>query len=521
VYEFESCGNESCKNWIFESSPSIGNYSNLINCGSFTTKNGLNRISLPQPIWIRKGSIIVLHTSTWNPILIDSIDEHEIPDYSFAENVSIRIDMKRSLRFCFRALIDQSFYYTKFSYFREIEFETDENFRLVDIVATIVENNMTINKRINVSNVKETYEMDLICDQFTYDLNLNCTIQLISSSPRLNFTISVSDNTTVISSSLSKNTLLVNYFGLPISKYLMEYNGAFSKDRIILLTNTEFKFDSQVIGFELFTFYNLHTSIPIEIISFNQMCNSTITCSEYLINQATITNYKTVASLSIQTTKNGLNTVFLKKPIWVTKGSMVVIKLASVYYDCSGQAKYSDYLFTQLNKTSFKIERLNTDYNYAHYFNVLLDTKFYINSYYFMHEFPDENIYNINVALNSKILHKRINIKKTRLIQTICSNSTFTIDKIIQCSSIVTTFNKKDEVEVNVQNDSKMVHNFSDSNYISYFGIEVPTYIDKENIESSIIGDFILPLTEFKFDAYILGFQFYANKSGQILVYVS
>ncbi|CAF1072385.1 unnamed protein product [Brachionus calyciflorus] len=366
--------------------------------------------------------------------------------------------------------------------------------------------------------------MDLICDQFAYDLNLNCTIQLISSSPRLNFTISVSDNTSVISSSLSKNTLLVNYFGLPISTYLMESNGVFSQYRIILLSNTEFKFDSHVIGFELFTFYNLRTSIPIEIISFNKMCDSTIICSEYLINQATITNYKKVASFSIETTKNGLNTVFLKRPIWVPKGSMMVIKLtsfATVYYDCSGQAKYSDYFLTPLSETSFKIQRLNNDYNYAHYFNALLDTKFYINSYYFMHEFPDENIYNINVTLKSKILHKKIKIIKTRLIQTICSNSTFTVDKIIQCSSIVTTFNKKDEVEVNVQNDSKMVHNFSDSNYISYFGIDVPTYIDKENIESSIMGDFILPLTEFKFDAYILGFQFYAYKSGQISVYVS
>ncbi|CAF1038108.1 unnamed protein product, partial [Brachionus calyciflorus] len=415
VYDFENCKNESCKNWIYKSFPYIDKYPNSVNCGSFITINGLNRINLSQPIWVQKGSVIVLYTRYSNPILIDSVNEYEISDYNFDNNITIKIDLKRNLRFCFRALVNQSFYYTKYNYFTEIEFGKDENIKLVDLEAKIVGKNITLIKKINVTNVLELHDLDLTCDQYTYDLNSNCTIELKSQNSNLNFTVDISDKTRMISSLLLNKTMAINFFGFPISMHLLSIDYPFSSSNSFLLTNTEFIFDSYAIGFEFYSQTLCSSCFFITIISFDNMCQFTLSRSECLNKLTTINNYKKIFELTVSAQK-GLNMIYLKKPIWVNKGSIVMVRMSSngyLFYDRTGNAKYSDYrVYMAIDSKSFYTQRLDSVYNYAHYFNVLLDKKLYLTKYYFHHKFQAVGNYSVNVTFDSRILSKTIRILK-------------------------------------------------------------------------------------------------------------
>lgn len=57
------------------------------------------------------------------------------------------------------------------------------------------------------------------------------------------------------------------------------------------------------------------------------------------------------------------------------------------------------------------------------------------------------------------------------------------------------------------------------NNSISYFGVPIPSNISNPN-SIPISGSFILPNTEFKFDAYVIGFELYAANAGNIIIEV-
>ena len=78
-----------------------------------------------------------------------------------------------------------------------------------------------------------------------------------------------------------------------------------------------------------------------------------------------------------------------------------------------------------------------------------------------------------------------------------------------------------DQISINLPNGSSNIHKLDQAKYVSYFGSDVPLYnIPDSELETSS-GTFILPLTEFKFDANVIGFEFYALNPGTVTLYVN
>ena len=121
------------------------NYSIPLEFGPYNIKKGHNRIMLQNTVWIEKTRMIGLFTQNSNPILIDNYTQSYLSDYFINSTMATKIDLKFNLRFCFRVLIDQWFYFTRVSYLEDLrplasedQFELTASFIDKDISATKV-----------------------------------------------------------------------------------------------------------------------------------------------------------------------------------------------------------------------------------------------------------------------------------------------------------------------------------------------------------------------------------------------
>lgn len=173
---------------------------------------------------------------------------------------------------------------------------------------------------------------------------------------------------------------------------------------LFLLTNTEFKFDATLIGFELIAI--IPGIIKIEIVSFDSICGQTILCSDFFIIN---TRYNGIQSVYSQTFDIivGYNKINLQTPIKIKKGSMVYLDLVSQNARIANQSDtniiFTDYRF---NYHDFTYYRLITLYrigsiNHRFYFKCLIEQSFYsytINSNY---RYTQNGIQNFSVQFSN------------------------------------------------------------------------------------------------------------------------
>lgn len=339
---------------------------------------------------------------------------------------------------------------------------------------------------------------------------MNCSIYALSQSSILGFYADYGDGQ---EEQLEVENNLIDYFGTSISPNHKDYNPVIASG-YFLLTNTEIKFDSKIIGFEMFA--KQAGTIKISLVKFST-CGVKISCGEHFetVNTATAID---VAHWNFTLTI-GLNKILLNNVYSVQKGYLIKIDLsytARLSYDESGMAPYSDYILSSTTLT-----RLNQIKNYRFYFKIMTEKKFYVTNYQLIHRYPKIGVYNATLSLlnNRTISTKKVNITSLDFLDTFCSNDNNTIDKEIKCKIIVCTQNLMETISIEYPDNSTKQFRPDNQTIVSYFGPSVPGYI-QDPISVLKSGDFILPLSEFKFDALLMGFEFYAVGSGNIQIFV-
>ncbi|RNA23113.1 hypothetical protein BpHYR1_038270 [Brachionus plicatilis] len=512
VYEIRSCINESSKNCILKLMPEIEDLSTVYNIGTFGIKKGFNRILLPKAIWIEKKKFIGLHSKNPIAIPIDDLAQSIISDYYLNKNHILKIDLKNNFRFCFRALIDQEFYSTTISYFQNFEFfNTQQTFELNSQISS---KNFFFTKKINIQKFfnQIVYCKYLSCSHLVFDSTVNCSLLFYSRSSDIDLSIDFGDGTFKKFDYLKEyNIKVVNYVG-PLIPHSLSNQHPYLTTGKYLLKNTEFQFDSLVNGFELYSLARCTSCVSISIVSFENKCIFEQTCGN---NISLVIRY--VSDEWLFDVTSGYNILKLKEWVLVNKHSMVMIKLdstAKVAYDISGLARESDYSIS-----SNLISRLNPILNYQIFLNVFLAKKYSQVDFSFTHQYLRYGFYNITLTSASSKLETEILITKKQFLDAYCTNSGNTLDKTVHCKATAFTLSSNDEFSISYPNGSTSFHNFSQSKTIDYFGSEVPKNELGENLPTSS-GTFVLPLTEFKFDSFILGLEFYAANAGEIQIFI-
>ena len=151
----------------------------------------------------------------------------------------------------------------------------------------------------------------------------------------------------------------------------MKNTGSVILSNYYLLTNTEFKFSSTLIGFELFAISagNIYFTI-LEFIE----CGSKILCGDYFKTSSTFT--RTVLYSWSYNVDNGYNKILLTFPVKVPKGAMVYLDMFSnsgrISVDNNSESYFTDYY---ANSTS--ISRIDTNRNIRFHFNCLIEQSYY------------------------------------------------------------------------------------------------------------------------------------------------
>lgn len=193
--------------------------------------------------------------------------------------------------------------------------------------------------------------------------------------------------TLIIYSSFFYNKLEIAYEGkkilLPLNPPLVSYIGNrflesnnFKSAAIAnyyLLTNSEFLFDTLLVGFTL----NASTAgvIYISLRKHTPTCGTTISCAEYLSTVSTHPAFTTTMSWTFTVTL-GFNRLELITPFQVTKGTLVFVDIAGfpakVYIETNENLKYTDYV---LSGTS--LIRYHSTANYMLQLNSIIENPLY------------------------------------------------------------------------------------------------------------------------------------------------
>ncbi|RMZ93696.1 hypothetical protein BpHYR1_019699, partial [Brachionus plicatilis] len=281
------------------------------------TSPGHNKIFNPYPLFFPKHSQIIVNFVSSSKIPLEKSLFYE--DFIF--NGTSYVPLKNR-NFLFKALIDTGFYFGSINFTKQYDFATDHIIRIG-----------STEQKFTVSNHKS---MELVCTLIE-DMDVDCFLSIISQTPEN--TILADYGTCENETISSTSTIFKSFFGPFLAP--SELFPFFSNNKKYLLTNNEFKYDTNLMGFEILATQS--GDVRIEVGYFSQ-CGQLIPCSTYFKRNIQFPQFSQVFLNQTFGLSTGLNEVSIK-PILVLKGAVLVLS-----YIGTGQVGVSN--FTELKTYS-------------------------------------------------------------------------------------------------------------------------------------------------------------------------
>ncbi|CAF1110527.1 unnamed protein product, partial [Brachionus calyciflorus] len=313
----------------------------------------------------------------------------------------------------------------------------------------------------------------------------------------------------------------IGYYGSKIDE-LNQLNISYTKSSLIgnfILPNTEFKFDSDLNGFELYAAES--GLIIISLISFNFEIQNDTT-AYLLINSPNVPSYNETHKFSYILSQ-GYNKISLDYSINIKKGQMVMIwtnmpNLLAV--DITNDLLYSDYYLN--NSKLYKLHVVN---NWRFYLNCLIDQKYYLSYMDFSKVFDlDWNLevkeYFINVRFNqsTESINRSFYLSNLKYGEFECFNSNETIENRLKCSAVLIFQKQNQKILLNKGDCNSLDLTTSGTFYDGYGSNKLVNYSFLELPNTTLSRHFLLSDTIIKFDASLIGFEFVALNSGPMLI---
>ncbi|CAF1074664.1 unnamed protein product, partial [Brachionus calyciflorus] len=372
IATLNSCGEkDTCLKSIINSEPNspISNNQFLIEIPSVY---GYNRFYLQTTRKILKGQMLVVRFTF--PVAIDTTNDYLASDYQISGSELIKLNPKHNWRIYFNWIIEQEYYLNYFYFKKTFHLESRSLYGVFNVTASYLNSNTSVTQIVNITN---NQAVDFKCQNShgASKNTINCTAELISQSQFHEFIIDYGDCS---NGSVTNKGELFDGFGVNIPDNInTTINPTNTGGIMYLLTNTEFLFDSKLIGFEFY----------LSVIgSFNLALNKMSNCGTGILAERcgiflesfTSTNLITINNWFLNPTTMGRNFYWLDKPYNVKKGYILSLSLTSlgrISLDDKTDNHFQDYYFngamvTKIDankKLKFLFKALTTNsYFYSH-----------------------------------------------------------------------------------------------------------------------------------------------------------
>ncbi|CAF1114572.1 unnamed protein product, partial [Brachionus calyciflorus] len=314
IATLNSCGEkDSCLKSIINSEPGspISNYPLII---QFPAVYGYNRFYLQTTRKILKGQMLAVWFNF--PVAIDATNDYLASDYQISGSQLIKLNIKHNWRIYFNWIIEQKYYLNYFYFKKTFVLERKSLYGVFNVTASFLNSNTSVTQTVNITN---NQAVDFTCPNSnrTSKNTINCTAELISQSQFHEFPIDYGDCS---NGSVTNQGELFDGFGvnIPDSVYTT-INPTNTGGLSYLLTNTEFLFDSKLVGFEFYV-----SVIGSFTLTLNKMSNCgtgilTERCGKYLEKFTSITS-TIISNWYPSPTTVGRCFYWLDKPYDVKKG---------------------------------------------------------------------------------------------------------------------------------------------------------------------------------------------------------
>ncbi|CAF0710218.1 unnamed protein product [Brachionus calyciflorus] len=364
--------NSSCGSVISSDLKRPSNYTLKFISVIFLRKN-IQVYDLPTT-FVRKGSMIVLNFTN-NLISLDTNENILYSDLYFSEKNLYFIGSKKT-RFIFQVLINSNYYLTLVKFTTKFENETLESLNLV----ARINQDQKIYKSIKIKDYGQS--LDMRCS--SYDLSVNCFIFAFSYTLDGMIELRYSNKTLSV---FSIDGLINSFYGKSFQEMklvkLQNLNNSY-----YILPSTEFKLDSNLIGFEIFALNN--GTLNIDIIT---VCHPNIsdTCTYNLMNRVNKQiEFEITYSFELNITE-GYNKIFLNSTFLVSKFSMVGFQY-SMSSNITGVDYVQRFIYDYyLDKSKLLIPL----YNSRFMINCFVNKNFYFKEILFVQTFGNYTTYDL------------------------------------------------------------------------------------------------------------------------------
>ncbi|RNA19750.1 hypothetical protein BpHYR1_052488, partial [Brachionus plicatilis] len=512
VIDFKSnCENySSCAEYFYLTNPNLDSFEKT-SIVSITLTKGYNLHQLTTPVWITKGKMIYLYTNVSNLLAIAVANDAEYSDH-VQKGCLYNVTIGLSWRFLLNALVDKNFYLNQHIVTKQFGQGTD----LLDYAITSIEAQFDQRLLSNVSKImnitflrNEDSIIQLSNIGYIFEKHFNFTVEISTPFAYDTLKVDFGDGQKTQLNLTNIQSQSKFFFG---SSKLYYHQGLkntqqYAKDMQFFLINTETKFDASILGFELYANSGGHVIIGItKFLS----CGQIFSCSDYFDNFGTNLSQNVLLSQEYFI-QEGFNQLSLCQQRKIPKGSVVFISISA-----KSTAKFfieetdlvSDYQqslddFIPLHKKRILLNMIFVEQDYSQY------------SINLNHLYPSYDIFNLNFILENNNLttfkkNATIELKKNQVFEIICQNWDHVLDRLIFCTLNAFTMEKSDRFifrdnQVSFENES-----------LNFFGSH--PFLEQISTQDTTLmkGSFILPNTEFYYNAYCLGFEFIAVRPGKI-----
>ncbi|CAF1067385.1 unnamed protein product, partial [Brachionus calyciflorus] len=450
---------------------------------TFQLNPGTNTIIFPYPLYILKGQMIMINTSTANLLSINKKIDILYPDFYFQDNKLFEL----SWSIYFKCLIDQKFYMNIYEYTKV--FIHNEQNKQFSLTAGFSNSSYDLNRNFIISNYKYS-DFNCYNSNKTVNNSLDCTALLVSQAVS-EFNVEHTDCT----NQKLKNNFedFFDGFGSFIqinSSQKLKYSKPFSH---ILSSSSEVLLDSNLIGFELSSYSSC--SVKINLWSSNE-CNGQ-SCF-YFFTQRPYFSATKLNSWNFDL-EEGFNRILFDTYYPVVKNTFFSVETEQRLAMFNTETNfYSDFY---INGT-----RLNPILENKLFFKALVDTGFYMSLVKF-EKVNHPGVYQINID-NKK---KNFTITNHKSIEIFCP---YIQEYDLECFVSILSQAPDNQIFIDYGDCSNQIFSSESKTFVNFFGYHINETNVKEINSITDEKEFLILNSEFKYETELIGFEIFSTKSG-------
>ncbi|CAF0956588.1 unnamed protein product [Brachionus calyciflorus] len=436
LVKFNFCGQSvSCMSYFSEKQ--VFNSYTILKKWNLYLNVGINTVLFEFPYSIQKGNLLLL-TQDETKIGIDNSGNF-IYDYMM---IGFRVKRLDKIRFCLNSIIEEEMFLNYYEITKEYQGPGNK-----EITADLINLNLTIKRGINFNELRD---IDFLCENKTIDFKVNCTFIAVSQMENNTFSLKFQDQKIKEFSILDSQVL--SSFGIEIPMNLTNIIFPSNKpSNQILLLNSEFRFDCDLEGVELFV--AISGDLKIELYSFSS-CGLNYSCSNYITTNKVIPNR---ASLNLGTYKvqTGYKKILFDTKISAKKGNILMITQSSarlaIYRHVT--LMYNDYYIIGNNIS--KIDDISA--NTALYLKALVNESYFKIKSSFEMEFTDIGINELSLIFNDLKVTSYVNVTNDYIMDFGCINNNKSFDLTIICYLYQKSKSSRNMVKVDFEDNASYI----------------------------------------------------------------